>query len=99
MISSCQWVLFLQSQSRSFFFVYSINFKKLTSFHERETAGSIYHQQIADDLIKKLPNILKLTGGMMSIEEVYCLYNRARGINLISPGNPCFIEIFFFQKK
>lgn len=43
----------------------------------------------------------------MSIEEIYCLYNRARGINLISPGklkinllrnHPLFelLPIFFF---
>ena len=56
------WVLYLQSQSEipKHLFFHSNKFHK----KKRDTAGSIYHHQIADDLIQKLPNILRMTGGM-----------------------------------
>ncbi|XP_058293926.1 vacuolar protein-sorting-associated protein 36 isoform X2 [Hylobates moloch] len=49
----------------------------------RETYGSgtQYHMQLA----KQLAGILQERGGIMSLTEVYCLVNRARGMELLSP--------------
>eukprot|EP00751_Fragilariopsis_kerguelensis_P005767 CAMPEP_0170800832 /NCGR_PEP_ID=MMETSP0733-20121128/28114_1 /TAXON_ID=186038 /ORGANISM="Fragilariopsis kerguelensis, Strain L26-C5" /LENGTH=496 /DNA_ID=CAMNT_0011153307 /DNA_START=146 /DNA_END=1633 /DNA_ORIENTATION=- len=49
-----------------------------------------YHEvtarQVADFLVPKLHNAVQQGGsGMMSLTDVYCLFNRARGTNLISP--------------
>ena len=38
-------------------------------------------RQLADFLRPKLPTV----GGLLTLTDVYCLYNRARGTNLISP--------------
>lgn len=43
----------------------------------------ILARQLADFLLPKL----KLAGGVMTLTDVYCLYNRARGTNLISPDD------------
>jgi ESCRT-II complex subunit VPS36 len=40
-------------------------------------------RQIADFLLPRLSN--DKAGGIMSLTDVYCLFNRARGTNLISP--------------
>jgi len=50
----------------------------------KETAGSLFHQELA----KQLFDFLKLPlqkDGIMSLTDVYCIYNRARGTGLISP--------------
>ncbi|KAJ1963761.1 Vacuolar protein-sorting-associated protein 36 [Dispira parvispora] len=51
----------------------------------KNTAGAIYHQELAKELEEFLENILPRTGGMMSLVDVYCLFNRARGVALVSP--------------
>eukprot|EP00934_Nitzschia_sp_Nitz4_P001922 Nitzschia sp. Nitz4//scaffold313_size41840//30230//31573//NITZ4_007438-RA/size41840-processed-gene-0.13-mRNA-1//-1//CDS//3329547436//1922//frame0 len=38
-------------------------------------------RQLADFLLPKLPSM----GGILSLTDVYCLFNRARGTNLVSP--------------
>ena len=38
-------------------------------------------QQLADFLLPKLPSM----GGIITLTDVFCLFNRARGSNLISP--------------
>jgi ESCRT-II complex subunit VPS36 len=42
---------------------------------------SIVARQVADFLLPKL----KTTGGILTMTDVFCLFNRARGTNLISP--------------
>uniref|UniRef100_A0A671LYS2 Vacuolar protein-sorting-associated protein 36 n=1 Tax=Sinocyclocheilus anshuiensis TaxID=1608454 RepID=A0A671LYS2_9TELE len=53
----------------------------------RETHGSgtKYHIQLAKQLGDMLQAPLEERGGMMTLTEVYCLVNRARGMELLSP--------------
>ncbi|XP_070327403.1 vacuolar protein-sorting-associated protein 36 isoform X1 [Odocoileus virginianus] len=53
----------------------------------RETYGSgtQYHVQLAKQLAGILQAPLEERGGIMSLTEVYCLVNRARGMELLSP--------------
>ncbi|XP_043927599.1 vacuolar protein-sorting-associated protein 36 isoform X1 [Protopterus annectens] len=53
----------------------------------RETHGSgtQYHMQLANQLAQILQTPLEEHGGIMSLTEVYCLVNRARGMELLSP--------------
>uniref|UniRef100_A0A1A8QBD9 Vacuolar protein-sorting-associated protein 36 n=1 Tax=Nothobranchius pienaari TaxID=704102 RepID=A0A1A8QBD9_9TELE len=53
----------------------------------RETHGSgtRYHMQLAKQLGDMLQALLEERGGMMALTEVYCLVNRARGMELLSP--------------
>ncbi|XP_053502227.1 vacuolar protein-sorting-associated protein 36 [Ictalurus furcatus] len=53
----------------------------------RETHGSgtHYHMQLAKQLGDILLTPLEERGGMMALTEVYCLVNRARGMELLSP--------------
>lgn len=46
---------------------------------------SEYNQLLARHLSDFLRGKLKKAGGVMTLTDVYCLYNRARGTNLISP--------------
>uniref|UniRef100_H3A9N9 Vacuolar protein-sorting-associated protein 36 n=2 Tax=Latimeria chalumnae TaxID=7897 RepID=H3A9N9_LATCH len=53
----------------------------------RETHGSgtHYHMQLAKQLAEMLRKHLEEHGGIMALTEVYCLVNRARGMELLSP--------------
>ncbi|OAY65418.1 Vacuolar protein sorting-associated protein 36 [Ananas comosus] len=51
----------------------------------KESAGALYHQQLSRQLADFVKLPLERAGGMMSLVEVYCLFNRARGTELISP--------------
>ena len=51
----------------------------------RETAGALYHQQLAGQLADWLPRVLAERGGILALPDVFCLFNRARGSELISP--------------
>ncbi|KAI7881221.1 EAP30/Vps36 family-domain-containing protein [Mucor mucedo] len=50
----------------------------------RGTAGSIYHQELARELADFLAKLFK-QDDIKSLTDVYCLFNRARGVALISP--------------
>jgi len=51
----------------------------------KESAGQAYHQLLARQLAEFLMKPLERHGGMLSLVDVYCLYNRARGTELVSP--------------
>ncbi|XP_074581570.1 vacuolar protein sorting-associated protein 36 [Curcuma longa] len=51
----------------------------------KESAGALYHQQLARELADFVKLPLEKAGGMIALIDVYCLYNRARGTALISP--------------
>jgi len=55
----------------------------------KKSSGLLYHQQLArqisDFLIQS--NFVVKQGGMVTLTDVYCLFNRARGANLISPDD------------
>lgn len=47
--------------------------------------STIYYETLARQLADFLSPKLEQTSGIMTLTDVYCLYNRARGTNLISP--------------
>lgn len=51
----------------------------------KETAGAQYHQQLSRQLADFVKLPLEKAGGMIALIDVYCLFNRARGTELISP--------------
>lgn len=59
----------------------------MASALSEKQSGSAYHKQLARQLVDFLRQNDKLTkaGGMMTLTDVYCLFNRARGTNMISP--------------
>ena len=59
----------------------------MTSALSKKQYGSAYHKLIARQLVDYLRQSKQLanSGGMMTLTDAYCLFNRARGTNLISP--------------
>ncbi|KAI5073991.1 hypothetical protein GOP47_0012004 [Adiantum capillus-veneris] len=51
----------------------------------KETAGALYHQQLSRQLADFVYGPLQKAGGMLALVDIYCLFNRARGTELISP--------------
>ncbi|KAK1315576.1 Vacuolar protein sorting-associated protein 36 [Acorus calamus] len=51
----------------------------------KESAGALYHQQLSRQLADFVEVPLKKAGGMIALIDAYCLFNRARGTELISP--------------
>eukprot|EP00850_Spirogloea_muscicola_P003348 SM000013S26517 [mRNA] locus=s13:798735:801432:+ [translate_table: standard] len=51
----------------------------------RESAGALYHQQLSRQLADFVNEPLAKAGGMVALVDVYCMFNRARGTELISP--------------
>lgn len=48
-------------------------------------AGNLYYSELARQLSDFLDKLLPLSSGILSLADVYCLFNRARGIELVSP--------------
>lgn len=55
----------------------------------RETHGSntAYHNELARQVAEFLDRPLQESGGIMTLADVYCRYNRARGLDLVSPDD------------
>uniref|UniRef100_A0A6M2EQK7 Vacuolar protein-sorting-associated protein 36 n=1 Tax=Populus davidiana TaxID=266767 RepID=A0A6M2EQK7_9ROSI len=51
----------------------------------KESAGAMYHQQLSRQLADFVRIPLEKAGGMINLIDIYCLFNRARGTELISP--------------
>ncbi|CBI32211.3 unnamed protein product, partial [Vitis vinifera] len=51
----------------------------------KESAGALYHQQLSRLLADFVKIPLEKAGGMINLIDIYCLFNRARGTELISP--------------
>ncbi|KAF5729370.1 putative Vacuolar protein sorting protein [Tripterygium wilfordii] len=51
----------------------------------KESAGAMYHQQLSRQLADFVRTPLERAGGMINLIDIYCLFNRARGTELISP--------------
>ncbi|KAI9007018.1 EAP30/Vps36 family-domain-containing protein [Phycomyces nitens] len=51
----------------------------------RDSAGSIYHQELARELADFLSKFLESSDSIKSLTDVYCIFNRARGVALVSP--------------
>ncbi|KAI3694238.1 hypothetical protein L1987_77200 [Smallanthus sonchifolius] len=53
----------------------------------KESAGALYHQQLSRQLADFVKIPLERAGGIMNMIDIYCLFNRARGTELISPDD------------
>lgn len=63
------------------------------------SAGRLYHQQLAQQIADMLhgKKTLSRMGGMATITDIYCLYNRARGTELVSPDD-FYQAVLLFDK-
>nr|XP_043606070.1 vacuolar protein sorting-associated protein 36 [Erigeron canadensis] len=53
----------------------------------KESAGALYHQELSRQLADFVKIPLERAGGIMNMIDIYCLFNRARGTELISPDD------------
>jgi len=53
----------------------------------KESAGSLYHEALARQLSDWLQKPLEKSGGVIALTDLYCLFNRARGTEMISPDD------------
>ena len=55
----------------------------------KDSAGRLYHRQLARQIVEFLciQNRLERMGGIITLPDLYCLYNRARGTELVSPDD------------
>jgi hypothetical protein len=58
---------------------------------------SKFHRELAAELGRVLAEPLAKNGGMMQLQDVYCLYNRARGTMLISPDDLVAAAVLFAE--
>jgi ESCRT-II complex subunit VPS36 len=54
----------------------------------RENSGTAYYEQLARQLAEFLSECMpKNKAGIMTLSDVYCMFNRARGVELVSPDD------------
>lgn len=53
----------------------------------KDTSGKLYHSALAAEVEKFLGTIIDKFGGVVGLIDLYCMYNRARGTDLISPDD------------
>jgi len=53
----------------------------------KDSAGSLYHSQLSRQLADWLHKPLERLGGMVTLPDLYCAFNRARGTEMISPDD------------
>nr|CCA14138.1 vacuolar proteinsortingassociated protein putative [Albugo laibachii Nc14] len=63
----------------------------------RENAGSSYYHQLARQLAEFLATCMSDYGGIMTLSDIYCLFNRARGVELVSPDD--LVEACHLQQE
>ena len=51
----------------------------------KDVAGKNYHHELAYEIEKFLESVVDKFGGVVGLVDLYCMYNRARGTDLISP--------------
>lgn len=51
----------------------------------KDMSGKNYHNELASELEKFLDSVVEKFGGVVGLVDLYCMYNRARGTDLISP--------------
>ncbi|XP_019850834.1 PREDICTED: vacuolar protein-sorting-associated protein 36-like [Amphimedon queenslandica] len=54
---------------------------------DSNVSNSEYHKKLSRELADFLQVPLIDSGGMISVTDVYCMYNRARGLELVSPDD------------
>lgn len=55
--------------------------------HHATCPGARYHIELSRQLADFLATPLSRCGGLLSLPDVYCLFNRARGTELVSPDD------------
>ena len=58
-----------------------------TAMVSKDTAGSNYHNALALEVEKFLDKVIDRFGGVVGLVDLYCMYNRARGMDFISPDD------------
>ena len=53
----------------------------------KDSAGSKFHAQLARQLSDFALSMMKRLGPIITLPDLYCLYNRARGTEMISPDD------------
>mmetsp|Transcript_13413 Transcript_13413/g.25644 ORF Transcript_13413/g.25644 Transcript_13413/m.25644 type:complete len:588 (-) Transcript_13413:289-2052(-) len=53
----------------------------------KESAGALYHKQLSRQLADFLGEVLDRRGGVMALPDIFCIFNRARGTELVSPDD------------
>ena len=53
----------------------------------KDTSGNLYHDALANEVEKFLGSVIDKFGGVVGLVDLYCMYNRARGTDLISPDD------------
>ncbi|KAJ0403402.1 hypothetical protein P43SY_003973 [Pythium insidiosum] len=53
----------------------------------RENSGSAYYEQLARQLAEFLDQVMGRHAGIMTLSDIYCMFNRARGVELVSPDD------------
>ncbi len=48
-------------------------------------SGKHYYAELSREIEKFLLSVLENFGGVLALVDLYCMYNRARGTDLISP--------------
>lgn len=56
-----------------------------TSEVSKDVAGKNYHLQLSQEIEKFVDSVIDKFGGVIGLVDLYCMYNRARGTDLISP--------------
>jgi ESCRT-II complex subunit VPS36 len=51
----------------------------------RDLTGKNYFSELALEVERFTFNVLEKFGGVLALVDLYCMYNRARGTDLISP--------------
>lgn len=70
--------------------MFNMGLTSTTNFNSevsKDIAGKNFHSHLAEELEKFLDTIIDKFGGVIGIVDLYCLYNRARGTDLISPDD------------
>jgi ESCRT-II complex subunit VPS36 len=60
-----------------------------TSHVSKEISGKKFYVDLAQEIEKFLNNVIESErfSGVIGLVDLYCLYNRARGTDLVSPGD------------
>ncbi|PIA19023.1 Vps36-domain-containing protein [Coemansia reversa NRRL 1564] len=53
----------------------------------KDTAGAVFHEELARELCDYLENYVSQSGGTVALVDAYCLYNRAREFTLVYPSD------------
>lgn len=51
----------------------------------KDISGKNFHEELAREIEKFIVKVIDNFGGVLGLVDLYCMYNRARGTDLISP--------------